>query len=133
MKTGEIVKPVTARRLGSLSLAATKPVWRRTPLRGARTADDNRTTTTIKPKRPHWGGESPAPSGRLSMSAAAKRGLGQKRTLSHSFDYSVGGYEQTGRDGETKSFRGFYVDGGFVFGRRLYRKVSGFVTAQDAV
>src|SRR5262245_42711740 len=75
MKTGEIVKPVTARRLGSLSLAATKPVWRRTPRRGARTADDNRTTTTIKPKRPHWGGESPAPSGRLSMSAAAKRGL----------------------------------------------------------
>src|SRR5262249_47486542 len=64
----------------------------------------------------------------LRMSA-----LGHKRTFSHSFDYSVGGYEQTGRDGQTKSFRGFYVDGGFVFGGRLYRKVSGFVAAQDAV
>ena len=53
--------------------------------------------------------------------------------IAHSFDYSIGGYEQTGRHGQAKPFRGFYVDSRFVFGRRLHRKIGGFVAAQDAV
>jgi hypothetical protein len=37
------------------------------------------------------------------------------------------------RHAQAKPFGSFYVDSGFVFGRRLYGKVSGFVAPQDAV
>ena len=50
----------------------------------------------------------------------------QKRTFRYLFDYSVGGYEQTGRHGQAKLFRGFYVDSRFVFGRLFFRYASTF-------
>jgi hypothetical protein len=66
--------------------------------------------------------------GAIGLSALCQKRTHAPQQTAALFDYLVGGREQRRRNGEAERLRCFEVDYKFKRGRRLDRKIAGFLT-----